>query len=60
MPGWMKHKLESRLTGKISTTSDKQTYQPKGGSEVELKGFLRVKEESEKLAWNSTLEKKKN
>ena len=22
MPGWMKHKLESRLPGKISTTSD--------------------------------------
>ena len=24
MPGWMKHKLESRLPGGISTTSDKQ------------------------------------
>ena len=24
MPGWMKHKLESRLLGKISTTSDMQ------------------------------------
>ena len=22
MPGWMKHKLESRLSGEISTTSD--------------------------------------
>ena len=22
MPGWMKHKLESRLTGEISITSD--------------------------------------
>ena len=22
MPGWMKHKLESRLPGEISTTSD--------------------------------------
>ena len=22
MPGWMKHKLESRLLGEISTTSD--------------------------------------
>ena len=24
MPGWMSHKLESRLPGEISTTSDKQ------------------------------------
>ena len=24
MPGWMKHKLESRLPGKTSTTSDMQ------------------------------------
>ena len=25
MPGWMKHKLESRLLGEISITSDTQT-----------------------------------
>ena len=25
MPGWMKHKLESRLLGAISATSDMQT-----------------------------------
>ena len=25
MPGWMKHKLESRLLGEISITSDMQT-----------------------------------
>ena len=24
MPGWMKHKLESRLPGEISVTSDRQ------------------------------------
>ena len=24
MPGWMKHKLESRLSGEISVTSDMQ------------------------------------
>ena len=24
MPGWMKHKLESRLLGEIATTSDMQ------------------------------------
>ena len=25
MPGWMNHKLESRLLGETATTSDKQT-----------------------------------
>ena len=28
MPGWMKHKLESRLPGEISTTSDMQIILP--------------------------------
>ena len=28
MPGWMKHKLESRLPGKISITSDMQMALP--------------------------------
>ena len=28
MPGWMKHKLESRLPGKISITSDRQIIPP--------------------------------
>ena len=28
MPGWMKHKLESRLLGKISITPDMQTTPP--------------------------------
>ena len=28
MPGWIKHKLESRLSGEISTTSDMQTTPP--------------------------------
>ena len=27
-PGWMKHKLESRLPGEISITSDKQMTLP--------------------------------
>ena len=43
MPGWMKHKLESRLLGEISITSDMQMTE----SEEELKGLLmKVKEES--------------
>ena len=28
MPGWMKHKLESRLLGEISITSDAQMMPP--------------------------------
>ena len=28
MPGWMKHKLESRLLGEISMTSDMQMTSP--------------------------------
>ena len=28
MPGWMKHKLKSRLPGEISTTSDMQIMPP--------------------------------
>ena len=28
MPGWMKHKLESKLPGKISITSDMQMTPP--------------------------------
>ena len=43
--GWMKHKLESRLLGEISTTSD--IYADL--SEEEIKSLLmKVKEESEK------------
>ena len=43
MPSWMKHKLESRLLGEISITSDMAE------SEKELKSFLmKVKEGSEK------------
>ena len=30
MPGWMKHKLESRLLGEISITSDTQMIPPLG------------------------------
>ena len=30
MPGWMKHKLESRLPGEVSITSDMQMIHPNG------------------------------
>ena len=47
MTGWMKHKLESRLPGEISITSDDTTLMAE--SEEELKSLLmKVKEESKK------------
>ena len=51
MLDWMKHKLESRLQGAISITSDMQmTQHLTAESEEELKSFLmKVKEESEKV-----------
>ena len=49
MSRWMKHKLESRLLGEISITSDMQTKTTLlAESEEELKSLLmKVKEESE-------------
>ena len=45
MLGWMKHKLESRLLGEISITSDVQMTESE-----ELNSLLiKVKEESEKV-----------
>ena len=50
MLGWMKHKLESRLPGEISTTSDMQITTLMAQSEEELRSLLmKVKEESEKV-----------
>ena len=51
MPGWMKHKLESRLLGEISITLDTQmTPTLMAESEEELKSLLmKVKEEREKV-----------
>ena len=49
MPGWMKHKLESRLQGEISVTSDIQMKKNTlmAENEEELKRLLmKVKEES--------------
>ena len=46
----MKHKLESRLQGEISTTSDDTTLMAE--SEEELKSLLmKVKVESEKVSF---------
>ena len=50
-PGWMKHKLESKLLGEISITLDKQmTTTLMAESKEELKSLLmKVKEQSEKV-----------
>ena len=46
-PGWMDHKLESRLLGEISITTDTRCHHPYG--QEELKSLLmKVREESEK------------
>ena len=48
--GWMKHKLESRLPGETSITSDMQMTPNRAESEEELKSLLmKVKEKSEKV-----------
>ena len=58
MPGWMNHKLESRLPREISTASDMQTLMAE--SEEELKSLLtRMKEESEKAGLKLNIQKTK-
>ena len=60
MPGWMKHKLESRLLGEISVTSDMHDTTLMAESEEELKSLLmKVKEESEKAGLKLNIQKTK-
>ena len=60
MLGWKKHKLESRLPGEISITSDMQMTPPLWQSEEELKSLLmKVKEESEKVGFRLNIQKTK-
>ena len=60
MPGWMKHKLESRLLGEISITSDADDTPLMAESEEELKSLLmKVKEESEKVGLKLNIQKTK-
>ena len=60
MLGWMKHKLESRLQGEISITSDMQMTPLMAESEEELKSLLmKVKEESEKVGLKFNIQKTK-
>ena len=56
----MKHKLESRLPGEISITSDMQNTTLMAESEEELKNLLmKVKEESEKVGLKLNIQKTK-
>ena len=48
MPSWMKHKLESRLTGEISITSDMQMTPPLW---QKVKGTKEPLDESERGEW---------
>ena len=55
MLGWMKHKLESRLPGEISITSDTTVM---AESEEELKNLLmKVKEERGKAGLKLNIQK---
>ena len=56
----MKHKLESRLPGEISITSDMQMTPLMSKSEEELKNLLmKVKGESEKVGLKINIQKTK-
>ena len=60
MLGWRKHKLESRLLGEISITSDMQMTLPLMAESKELKNFLmKVKEQSEKVGLKLNIQKTK-
>ena len=58
MLDWKKHKLESRLLGEISITSDDTTLMAE--SKDELKSLLmKVEEESEKVGLKLNIQKTK-
>ena len=58
--GWMKHKLESRLPGEISVTSDTHETTLMAESKEELKSLLlKVKEECEKVGLKLNFQKTK-
>ena len=64
MPGWMKHKLESRLLGEISININNLRYADDttlvAESEEELKSVLmKVKQKSEKVGLKLNIEKTK-
>ena len=58
MPGWMRHKLESRLTGEVSITSDTQMTPPLW-QKVKKNLLMKVKEECEKVGLTLSIQKTK-
>ena len=54
MPGWMKHKLESRLLGEVSITSNMQMT---NGRKQRRSSWWKWKRKVKKLAWNSAFRK---
>ena len=60
MPGWMKHKLESRLLGEITITLEYADDTVLMAESKELKSLLmKVKEESEKVSLKLSIQKTK-
>ena len=60
MPGWMNHKLESRLPGEISISSDTQMTPPlwqKAKRNWGSDEMMKVKEESEKAGLKLNIQK---
>ena len=60
MPGWMKHKLESRSPGEISIISDMQMTPPlwqKAKRNWRASWLMKVKEESEKAGLKHNIQK---
>ena len=59
MPGWMKHKLESRLLGEIPITSDMQMTPSIWQKAKNLSFLMKVKEKSEKVGLKLNIQKTK-
>ena len=59
MLGWMKHKLESSLPGKISITSDMQMTPPLWKKAKKKSLLMQVKKESEKAGLKLNIQKTK-
>ena len=60
MPGWMKHKLESRLLGELSITSDMQMTPPLWQKAKNWgASWWKLKEESEKIGLKLNIQKTK-
>ena len=59
MLGWRKHKLESRLPGEISITSDMQMTPPLWQKAKKNLSLMKVKEESEKVGLKLNTQKTK-